>query len=227
MHTAVGDSKYGTAENLARVEKNIAPHLGVLADKQKSGTERADHYDDTQFAYDAARDTYTCRAGQTLRQRRYHERRSTYDYTAAAGVCAACPQREKCTSARTGRTLQRHEQAARVALGKQIARREEARRDRRRHHFDGRQLWLGGWIFGKDPARRRGTTLRIEAVCGHRPFPAPNSQTAAPEPHLGNRPLRCARVKASAPASARGICASAGVQRHNFYLHALPPRPFT
>ena len=133
VHTAVGDSKYGTADNLAAcVEKNIAPHLGVLADKQKSGTERAGHYDDTQFTYDGASDTYTCPAGQTLTQRRYHERRSTYEYTAAAGVCAACALREKCTSAKTGRTLQRHEQAARVALGKQIARSEEAQRDRRR-----------------------------------------------------------------------------------------------
>ena len=133
VHTVVGDSKYGTADNLAAcVEKNIAPHLGVLADQQKSGTERAGHYDDTQFTYDAARDTYTCPAGQTLTRRRYHERRSTYEYTAAAGMCAACPLREKCTKAQTGRTLQRHEQAARVALGKQIARSAEARRDRRR-----------------------------------------------------------------------------------------------
>ena len=135
--TVVGDSKYGTADNLAAcVEKNIAPHLGVLADKQKSGTERAGHYDDTQFNYDATSDTYTCAAGQTLTRRRYHERRSTYEYTAGAGVCAACPLREKCTEAKTSRTLQRHQDAARVALGKQIARGEAARADRaRRWHL--------------------------------------------------------------------------------------------
>ncbi len=47
-------------------------------------------------------------------------------------MCAACALREKWTSAQTGRTLQRHEQAGHVALGQQIARREPARRDRRR-----------------------------------------------------------------------------------------------
>src|SRR5258706_1049781 len=130
----VGDSKYGTADNLAGcVEKNIAPHLGVLADQQKSQTEREAHYADTQFNYDTVSDTYTCPAGQKLRRRRYHERRSTYEYTTAAGVCAACALREKCTNAKTaGRTLQRHKQAAHVALGRQIARSPGARRDRRR-----------------------------------------------------------------------------------------------
>ncbi len=140
----VGDSKYGTSDNLAAcVEKNIAPHLGVLADQQKSQTERADYYDETQFAYDAAHDTYTCPAGQKLPRRRYHERAKTYEYGAGAKVCAACPLREKCTSAKTGRTLQRHEQAARVALGKQIARGAKARRDRRRRQ------WLMEDSFGR------------------------------------------------------------------------------
>lgn len=131
--TVVADSKYGTADNLAAcVEKNIAPHLGVLADKQKSGTARAGHYDDTQFTYEAQSDIYTCPAGQSLTRRRYHERRRTWEYTAGAGVCAACALREKCTDAKTGRTLQRHRDAARVALGRQIARSEMARADRRR-----------------------------------------------------------------------------------------------
>jgi transposase len=136
VQAVVGDSKYGTADNFAAcVERDIAPHLGVLADQQKSGTERAGHYEDTQFAYDAARDTYTCPAGQTLTRRRYHERRRTYEYTAAAGVCAACPLRQQCTSAKTSRTLQRHEQAERVELGRQIARSAPARRDRRRRQY--------------------------------------------------------------------------------------------
>ncbi len=78
--TVVGDSKYGPADNLAAcVEKNIAPHLGVLADQQKAGTQRAGYYDHTQFTYEVARDTYTCPAGQTLTRRRYHERPRTYE----------------------------------------------------------------------------------------------------------------------------------------------------
>ena len=140
----VGDSQYGTADNLAAcVEKNIAPHLGVLADQQKSQTERADDDDESQFAYDAKHDRYTCPAGQALPRRRYHERAKTHEYGAGASVCAACPWREKCTRAKTGRTLQRHAQAAQVALGKQMARGAEARRDRRRRQ------WLMEGSFGR------------------------------------------------------------------------------
>ena len=142
--TVVADSKYGTADNFAScVEKDIAPHLGVLADKQKDHGERAGCYDDKAFAYDGTTDTYLCPAGQTLSRRRYHERRRTYEYTAATGVCAACPLRDKCTKGKTGRTLQRHEQAARVEQGRQIARSPEARRDRRRRH------WLIEGSFGR------------------------------------------------------------------------------
>ena len=142
--TAVADSKYGTADNFAAcVEKGIAPHLGVLADKQKEHSDRVDCYADKDFVYDAAADTYTCPAGQKLTQRRYHERRRTYEYTAASGVCAACLQRDKCTKGKTGRSLQRHEQAARVELGRQIARSPQAQKDRRR------RAWLIEGSFGR------------------------------------------------------------------------------
>ena len=142
--TVVADSKYGTADNFAAcVDKGIAPHLGVMADKQKNHSERVGCYDDKAFAYDSATDTYTCPAGQKLTRRRYHKRRRTYEYTAATGVCAACPQRDQCTKGKTGRTLQRHEQAAGVEQGRQIARSAQARRDRRRRH------WLMEGSFGR------------------------------------------------------------------------------
>jgi transposase len=143
VHIVVGDSKYGTADNLAAcVEQNIAPHLGLLADQAKSHGARADCYAEHEFRYDPKQDTYTCPAGQTLTRRRYHERRRTHEYTAATGVCAACPLREKCTTGKE-RTVQRHEQAARVALGRQLARSAEARRDRRRRQ------WLMEGSFGR------------------------------------------------------------------------------
>ena len=142
--TVVADSKYGTADNFAAcIEKGIAPHLGVLADQQKNHSERVSCYDDKAFTYDSATDTYTCPASQKLTRRRYHERRRTYEYTAATGVCAVCLQRDKCTKGKTGRTLQRHEQAAGVEQGRQIARSSEARRDRRRRH------WLMEGSFGR------------------------------------------------------------------------------
>jgi transposase len=149
VHTVVGDSKYGTADNLAAcVEKNIAPHLGLLADQQKSHAARAECYTESDFTYEAGRDTYTCPAGQTLTKRRYHARGRTHEYRAGAKVCAACPLREKCTTGKE-RTVQRHEQAARVALGRQLARSAEARRDRfKRSRW--RRLWrqqIQDWLI--------------------------------------------------------------------------------
>ena len=131
--TVVGDSKYGTNENLAHcVAAGIRPHLGVLEDKQAKPAARAGHYDEKDFTYDAATDAYRCPAGQELKRRRACARRHTLEYAPAAGVCAACPLRDHCTTAAGGRTLQRHEQAALVAAGKAIARSPQARRDRRR-----------------------------------------------------------------------------------------------
>lgn len=132
VHTVVGDSKYGTAENFAAcVEQNIAPHLGVLADQQKQHTVREHCYPSEQFQHDAPTDTYRCPAGQTLKKRRYHPRRRTWEYTAEPGVCAACVLRAHCTTGKE-RTLQRHDQAAQVELGRQLGRSAAARADRRR-----------------------------------------------------------------------------------------------
>ena len=132
VETVVADSKYGTAQNLAAcVEKNVAPHLGLLSDKSKQHSTRQHCFEAEDFAYEAGTDTYRCPAGQTLTRRRYHERRHTYEYTAKKGVCAACSLRAQCTTGKE-RTIQRHKDAARVELGRQIARGFAARRDRRR-----------------------------------------------------------------------------------------------
>ena len=133
--TVVGDSKYGTAENFAAcVEQNIAPHLGVLADKQKQHTAREHCFEMERFAYDPTSDTYRCPAGQSLKRRRYHKRRHTWEYMAQSGVCAACALRAQCTTGKE-RTLQRHDDAVRVELGRRLARSEAARADRRRRWY--------------------------------------------------------------------------------------------
>lgn len=131
--TVVGDSKYGTAENLAAcVAAGIRPHLGVLEDKQKKPEGRAGLYEEKDFTYDEKSDHYRCPAGQELKRRRACARRHTVEYAPDAGACAKCSLRQHCTTAAAGRTLQRHEQAALVAAGKAIARSPQARRDRRR-----------------------------------------------------------------------------------------------
>ena len=133
VDTVVGDSKYGTSENLAAcVAADIRPHLGVLEDKQKKTKAQTGLYDEKEFTYDEASDTYRCPAGQVLKRRRACPRRQALEYAPDAGVCAQCVLRDKCTTAAAGRTLQRHEQAALVAVGQKTARSAQARRDRRR-----------------------------------------------------------------------------------------------
>ena len=134
VHTVIGDSKYGTKENLVKcVQRNIAPHLGVVDGKQINQKHRSEIYDESHFTYDSTTDTYRCPAGQTLTKNHYHPRRHSYEYRAPAQTCAQCVLRSKCTRAkRVGRTLKRYESSAELQLGQKIARSEAARRDRRR-----------------------------------------------------------------------------------------------
>jgi transposase len=79
----------------------------VMPDQQQAALTRPYHKE--QFAYDQARDTYTCPAGATLRfSGNTHDRDggAVRQYRAARGVCAACPAFGACTSnARDGRTI--------------------------------------------------------------------------------------------------------------------------
>lgn len=133
IDTIVGDSKYGTNENLANcVEAGLRPHLGVLEDTQKGTKVQKALYQEKDFTYEQATDTYRCPAGQQLKRRRTDPRRRTIEYAPQAGVCAVCSLRAHCTTAARGRRVRRHEQAVLARAGQAIARSVQARRDRRR-----------------------------------------------------------------------------------------------
>jgi hypothetical protein len=136
IETVVGDSKHGTTENFATcVGRNLAPHLGVLADKQKQHSACEHCFELEQFQYDATSDSYQCPSRERLTRQRYHERPRTWEYRTEKGVCAGCALRAQCTT-RQERTLQRHQEAALVELGRKMARTQAARRDcRRRWHL--------------------------------------------------------------------------------------------
>jgi transposase len=134
--TAVADSAYGTAENLAAcVEAGIAPHLGQ-GQKMGRRPEGAAHlFGEDQFIYDKTSDTYRCPAGQKL-ARRLHSYRGSWEYKADKGVCQNCALRAQCTNAKLGRTVQRHSKETLVQQGRQMAASGAARRDRqRRQHL--------------------------------------------------------------------------------------------
>jgi len=91
VETVVADSKYGTVDNFVKCrQQSIRTHLGDVLAKQTNNPRRQGIFPDTVFRYDPQSNTCQCPAGQTLRPRRLHPVRRTWEFTAAKSVCAAC-----------------------------------------------------------------------------------------------------------------------------------------
>ncbi len=132
VQTVVADCKYGTSENfIALAEQGINTHMGDFSARLVQ-PRREGIYGEEQFRYDAASNTYTCPAGETLKARRKHPLKRTWEYVTARGVCAACALRSQCTRSRTGRTLHRHEQEELLRAARAQSHSRAARKDRRR-----------------------------------------------------------------------------------------------
>ncbi len=135
VQTVVGDHKYGTTENfVACQQRGITTHLGELRAKQNHVRSQG-IFPDTAFVYDAATNTYRCPAGQTMKARRLHPFKRTWEYHLPTGVCAACALRVQCTRAKNGRTLHRHEHQETLERARAQAHSATARRDRRRRQY--------------------------------------------------------------------------------------------
>lgn len=137
VQTVVADSKYGTVENFVKCQQEgIRTHLGDVLAKQTNNPRRKGIFPDTVFRYDPQSNTCQCPAGQTLRPRRLHPVRRTWEFVAAKGVCAACSLRAQCTRAAYGRTIKRHEYQSLLDQARQQAHSPEAYQDRcRRKHL--------------------------------------------------------------------------------------------
>ena len=127
--TVVADKQYGTAENYRAVENRGAeaciPHERRVHPKGYFAPE--------EFRYDAGRDAFTCPAGQTLARWVEKPEEQRVQYKARAAVCAACAMRARCTDAKSGRRVDRHDlqdfiDRADAALSKGERRRLMARR---------------------------------------------------------------------------------------------------
>jgi transposase len=106
-----GDAKYGTAENVAAVEREgIRAYMAL---HQSGGKPHKFRRDD--FFYDAQKDLYVCPAGELLRPLGKKASEDHHDeagakvvtYRAKASSCRACQLREQCTSNKVGRNLRR------------------------------------------------------------------------------------------------------------------------
>jgi transposase len=100
---AVGDTKYGTVNNIAGLEQD---GLRAYIPRTDLGQSRKS-YPPERFRYGAEHDCYVCPAGQTLPFFRQRKSEGTIVYKAKADVCHACPMRSKCTKSKTGREIHR------------------------------------------------------------------------------------------------------------------------
>jgi len=100
---AVGDTKYGTAENIRALEEEGIRAYVPLPDFDG----RTPYYGAARFTYDRARDEYRCPQGQPLTRRRVKSAEEVVIYRAAKEVCNACPVKAACTANATGRQVRR------------------------------------------------------------------------------------------------------------------------
>ena len=99
----VGDTTYGTAENIRALEDAGIRAYVPLPDWET----RTPYFGPSRFAYDVDRDEYRCPAGHALRRvkAKYTEEATVYQATAA--VCNVCPLKGQCTASARGRQVYR------------------------------------------------------------------------------------------------------------------------
>lgn len=108
VEVVVADSKYGTKENyLNCFDRGIDAHIPDLKESQDKGNRRADIYSMEAFKYDEETGTYVCPGGNRLRPRSKHKGRGSIDYGISGKICNGCFLKDKCTKAKSGRTIHR------------------------------------------------------------------------------------------------------------------------
>ena len=99
-----GDTKYGTVENIAALERQRIRAYFPLSEVGH----RIGRFGEHDFLYDAAADSYQCPGGQTLRFLSHCQSTQRRIYAAPAAVCATCGLRSRCTTSSRGRRVGRH-----------------------------------------------------------------------------------------------------------------------
>jgi transposase len=158
VKTAVADSRYGKIDNfLLCHDRGIAAHMPSLGDTQKGWGRQKGIFPKEVFCYDPTTDTFICPAGQLLRKRMYHKRRKTYEYKASSETCACCDFRQRCTRAKDGRSLKRHERQEALDTMLHVAKNTEAKRDiKTRQHLSERSFaWSTRYGYKRARWRRQ------------------------------------------------------------------------
>jgi transposase len=100
---AVGDTAYGTGENLQGLAADGLRAYVPLPDWGKSSP----FFSQRDFTYEPEPDVYRCPQGTVLRLRGNNYVTQVRIYQAPTATCQACPIRSRCTDSREGRKLNR------------------------------------------------------------------------------------------------------------------------
>jgi hypothetical protein len=103
VRRVVGDSTYGTKENIAAVEKaSMRAYLSTTNFEKKSP-----YYGSSRFVYEPERDLYRCPQGEPLRLYTHSYTERVTKYRAQPQTCNACPSKPECTPGNKGRVVRR------------------------------------------------------------------------------------------------------------------------
>lgn len=157
VETAVGDSKYGSVENyLTCKDRSIKAHFRSLEETQKGTGTKKDIFPKEAFTYNPESDTFTCPAGQSLKRRKFFNKRQHYEYSASAGTCKPCQLKAQCTKAKTGRTLKRHIRQDDLDLMLSQSSSAEAKKDIKTRQHLMERTFAQATRYGYQRARWRG-----------------------------------------------------------------------
>ena len=99
----VGDTTYGTTENVVAIEDAGIRAYVPLPDFDR----RTPGFGKHAFAYDAEADAYRCPGGALLRPLKHERAQPARIYQAPAAACDACPLKARCTTSGRGRRVRR------------------------------------------------------------------------------------------------------------------------
>jgi hypothetical protein len=99
----IGDTTYGTADNIRQREESGIRAYVPLPDWEQ----RTPYFGSSLFTYDAEHDVYYCPQGETLRKQKTKYTEAKVVYKADAAICNTCPLKAACTGSEHGREVSR------------------------------------------------------------------------------------------------------------------------
>jgi len=133
VEVVVADAQYGTINNYLKChDRSIKAHIPPF----KDGRNQKGFFPNEAFSYDPEADIYLCPAGHQLQLKASSRKREAFQYRCKTKICKACPLRDKCTDAKSSRTIWRPKRHDEIQLMRQRAQCSESKKDiRTRQHL--------------------------------------------------------------------------------------------